>query len=107
MGARILLTALWLLHWLPLTVQAAFGRALGSLLFVVARTRRRIALRNLALCFAEMSNAEREQLAREHFKWLGRSILERGLLWYASPQRLRRLIHVEGDVTLAERSIAR
>ena len=104
MGARILLAALWLLHWLPLTVQAALGRALGSLLFVVARTRRRIALRNLELCFTEMSNAEREHLAREHFKWLGRSILERGLLWYASPERLRRLIHVEGDVTLAERS---
>ena len=43
-------------------------------------------------------------LAREHFRWLGRSLLERGLLWYASPARLRRLIQVEGDVHLAERS---
>ena len=29
---------------------------------------------------------------------------ERGLLWYASPERLRGLIQVEGDVGLAERS---
>ena len=65
MGARILLATLWLLHWLPLTVQAALGRALGALLFMVVHTRRRIALRNLELCFAEMSNAEREQLARD------------------------------------------
>jgi KDO2-lipid IV(A) lauroyltransferase len=43
-------------------------------------------------------------LVREHFQWLARSILERGLLWYASPQRLRRLIHIEGDVLLAEHS---
>jgi hypothetical protein len=44
------------------------------------------------------------RLVREHFGWLGRSLLERGLLWYASPARLKRLIHVEGDVHLAERS---
>jgi Kdo2-lipid IVA lauroyltransferase/acyltransferase len=43
-------------------------------------------------------------VAREHFSWLGRSLLERGLLWYASPERLRRLIQVEGDVRLSEHS---
>jgi KDO2-lipid IV(A) lauroyltransferase len=63
-----------------------------------------VALRNLALCFPELAPGARELLAREHFRWLGRSLLERGLLWYASPARLRRLVHVEGDVHLAERS---
>jgi KDO2-lipid IV(A) lauroyltransferase len=95
---------LWLLHGLPLGAQALLGRALGRLLFVVAGTRRRIALRNIALCFPEQSAAQHEALARAHFQWLGRSILERGVLWYASPERLKRLIHVEGDVQLAERS---
>ena len=104
MGARILLAALWLLHWLPLGVQAALGRGLGLALHAVAGTRRRIALRNIALCFPEQSAAQHAQLAREHFQWLGRSIIERGVLWYASPARLKRLIHVEGDVGLAERS---
>ena len=104
MGARFLLATLWVLHWLPLGLQAWLGRGLGRLLFATAGTRRRIALRNLALCFPEQTNAQRELLARAHFLWLGRSILERGLLWYGSPQRLRRLIHVEGDVHLAERS---
>ena len=104
MGARFLLATLWLLHWLPLNVQATLGRSLGRLLYATAGARRHIALRNLALCLPEQSQAQREQLAREHFLWLGRSILERGLLWYASPARLKRLIHVEGDVSLAERS---
>jgi len=104
LGARILLATLWLLHWLPLSLQAVLGRGLGRLLYASAGARRRIALRNLALCFPEQSQAQRERLAREHFQWLGRSILERGLLWYASPARLRRLIQVEGDVLLAERS---
>lgn len=104
MGTRILLAVLWLLHLLPLSLQAALGRGLGSLLYALARSRRRIALRNLELCFPEKPAAEREALAREHFRWLGRSLLERGLLWWAPPERLKRLIHVEGDVTLAERS---
>lgn len=104
MGARILLGTLWLFHWLPLSAQALLGRALGRLLHAVAGSRRRIALRNVELCFPEKSLVERTQLVREHFEWLGRSILERGLLWYAPAERLKRLIKIEGDVGLAERS---
>ena len=104
MGARILLAFLWLFQWLPLAVQAALGNAVGRLGWHVVRSRRRVALRNLELCFPELPARERERLAREHFRWLGRSLLERGLLWYASAERMRRLIHVEGDVHLAERS---
>jgi KDO2-lipid IV(A) lauroyltransferase len=104
LGSRFLLVLLWLLHWLPLSVQAALGGALGRVLHALAGSRRAVALRNVELCFPEMGDAERRALVREHFRWLARSILERGLLWYASNGRLRRLIHVEGDVALAERS---
>ncbi len=104
MGARILLATLWIFHWLPLSAQALFGRALGRLLHALAGSRRRIALRNVELCFPEKLAPERAQLVREHFQWLGRSILERGLLWYAPAERLKKLISVEGDVGLAERS---
>jgi lauroyl/myristoyl acyltransferase len=104
LAARALLALLWLLQPLPLAWHAALGRALGAVLWRLAGARRRIALRNLELCLPELPAAERAALARQHFGWLGRSLLERGLLWYASPARLRRLIHVEGDVHLAERS---
>ena len=104
MSARLLLAALWLFHWLPLSVQAACGRAFGWLGWHLVASRRKVALRNLELCFPELPAGERDRLAKEHFRWLGRSLLERGLLWYASPERLRRLIRVEGDVHLAERS---
>lgn len=98
---------LWLLRWvqrLPLSLQARLGRGLGRVFWWLAGSRRRVALRNLALCFPQQPVAEREALAREHFGWLGRSLIERGLLWYAPVERLRQLIHVEGDVGLAERS---
>jgi KDO2-lipid IV(A) lauroyltransferase len=103
-GARVLLGFLWLFHWLPLGVQAVLGNGFGRLGYRLVGSRRKVALRNLELCFPELSAAERERLAKEHFRWLGRSLLERGLLWYASPERLRRLIRVEGSADLAERS---
>jgi len=102
MGARFLLAALWLVHWLPLSWQSLLGRAVGAIAWALAGSRRRIALRNLEMCLPEKSEAERLAIAREHFGWLGRSLLERGLLWYASPERLKRLIHVEGEVGLAD-----
>jgi Kdo2-lipid IVA lauroyltransferase/acyltransferase len=102
LGTRLLLALLWLVHWLPARLQSALGGALGSLLYRVAGSRRRVALRNLALCFPDRSPSERETLAREHFRWLGRSFVERGLLWHASRERLDRLIEVEGDVSFAQ-----
>ena len=104
MGPRLLLGLLWLLHGLPLSLLAPLGRAVGRLLHGLAASRRRIARRNVALCFPELGETERHALVHEHFEWLGRSIVERGVLWFASTDRLKRLIHVEGDVTLAERS---
>ena len=102
--ARLLLGFLWLLSWLPLAVQAAIGRGLGRLLWVLAGSRRRVALRNLELTMPDKSVEERTAIAYANFQWIARSFLERGLLWYASPERLKRLIHVEGDPGFAERT---
>lgn len=102
--ARLVLGFLWLLSGLPLAVQAAIGRGLGRLLWVLAGSRRKIALRNLELTMPDKTPAERRAIARENFQWIARSILERGLLWHAPVERLRRLIHVEGDVGFAERT---
>ncbi|HEY0858272.1 MAG TPA: lipid A biosynthesis acyltransferase [Albitalea sp.] len=104
LGSRLLLIVLWLLHWLPLALLAPLGRGLGRVLHALAGSRRSIARRNIELCFPDMARSQREALVREHFQWLGRSIVERGLLWWAPTERLKRLIHVEGDVTLAEHS---
>jgi KDO2-lipid IV(A) lauroyltransferase len=106
LASHLFIGLLWLLHFLPLPLLAALGRGLGALLWRLAGSRRRVALRNLELCFPEKSAAERAALAREHFGWLGRSFLERGLLWFASPERLQRLLRIKGDVRFAEQSAA-
>ncbi len=104
LGARALVALLRVLQLLPMPALVALGRGLGALLYHFARRRRRVAERNLALCFAAHPAAERDAILREHFALLGRSLLERALLWYAPVARLKTLIHVEGDVSLAERS---
>jgi len=100
---RLLLGFMWLLHWLPLPVLGRFGDAVGSLLFVVMRPRRHIALTNLRLCMPELTEAERVAIARRHFQAYSRSVWERGILWWASEARLNRLITVApGPVPVAE-----
>lgn len=87
----------WLLHFLPLPLLAALGRGLGRLLLTLGKRRRHIAATNLALCFPELDAAAREQRLRAHFEAIGRSLLERSLLWWSRPERLRQLVRVEGE----------
>ena len=91
---RAMLGLMWLLHWLPLPILGRIGKGVGSLLFVLLRRRRHIALTNLRLCFPDLGDQERLNIARGHFQGYARSVLERGILWWASPERLRRLIKI-------------
>lgn len=93
---RIFLAFLWLLHWLPLPVQAVCGWLLGHLLYVLIVPRRRVVLTNLRLCFPELSERERRQLARRNVVAVTRSFLERGIGWWASEARIRRLVELRG-----------
>ncbi|MEO5934810.1 MAG: lipid A biosynthesis acyltransferase [Duganella sp.] len=92
---KLLLGLMWLLHWLPLPLLGRVGKLTGSLLFLTLRSRRHIALTNLRLCMPELSEAERVAIARGHFQAYSRSVWERGILWWGSEARLRRLIRVE------------
>ena len=97
---RVVLVIMWLLHLLPLPLLAALGRGLGLLLYAVVSERRHVTLTNLGLCFPELSVAEKSALARRHFMAFGRSFLELGLWWHASPERIRRLVRLEGGEKL-------
>jgi len=99
---RLILALMWLLHWLPLPLLVWVGRGLGLLLYAVVGERRRVTLTNLGLCFPQLSAGQKSALARRHFMAFGRSIVELGLWWWASPARIRRLVRLEGGERLAE-----
>ena len=94
--------ALWLLHFLPLSILAIVGRGLGVLFFYFAHRRRKIASLNIRWCFPELDEIEQQRLVRSHFEALGRSIVERGIFWWASRERLSRLISVHGEEIVHE-----
>lgn len=98
---RAVLVLMWVLHWLPLPVLGRLGEGVGSLLFMVIRKRRHITLTNLSLCLPQLSEAERLAMAKRHFQVYARSVLERGILWWASEARLKRLIQIDPAVPMA------
>lgn len=87
----------WALHFLPLALLAPLGRGLGDLLYRFGKQRGKIVETNLRLCFPELDTARRAALKKAHFQLLGRSLLERSLLWWSRPERLRKLIHIRGE----------
>ncbi|MHB8565118.1 MAG: lysophospholipid acyltransferase family protein [Acidiferrobacteraceae bacterium] len=87
---------LFLLGRFPAPILALLGDGLGTVLYVLAGARRRVALRNLSACFPKMAPSRHRRLARRHFRALGRSLLDPGLFWWASAARLQRLVRISG-----------
>jgi len=96
MMTRVGLGLIWLLHWLPLSLLAPLGRAAGLLLYLLAGERRRVVLTNFRLCFPELSEGERIRRARNHFAAFTRSLLEHGILWWGSRERVLDMVRIEG-----------
>ena len=66
----------------PWEVQCAFGGAAGWLMYRFMRRRRRIAERNVALCFPRLDEPARSSIVRRHFRSLGLGIVEVALAWW-------------------------
>ncbi|UOF93609.1 MAG: lysophospholipid acyltransferase family protein [Bordetella sp.] len=72
------------------------ARILGWILYKCLKFRVHIVRRNLELCFPELSKPEREIWIQKHFKMLSLSIIDRGILWYGSPQSIKNMTHIVG-----------
>jgi KDO2-lipid IV(A) lauroyltransferase len=90
------IAAMALLARLPWSLQRGLGRMLGNGLRHLLGGRRRIAERNLALCFPELDAAARTRLLREHFAALGIGLFEFARAWWGSIAPLRQGLQVEG-----------
>ncbi|MBV4534348.1 lipid A biosynthesis lauroyl acyltransferase [Pseudomonas sp. SWRI107] len=87
---------LWLIAQLPYRVLLGLGRGLGAVMFRLAGERRRIAARNLELCFPQLSDDERLHLLKENFASTGIAFFEMAMSWWWPKARLARLAHIEG-----------
>ena len=81
---------------LPYPWQIAAGKCIGRTGRFLARSSLRVVMHNLEACFPDLTPAQRLRLGRDHFAAVGAAFSEMGLGWYASDERLHRLIRVEG-----------
>jgi len=96
--SHLALALMRLLAYLPLAWVRAMGWALGWLLYVLIPSRRKVALVNLTHCFPSMPPHERQRLVQKVFVCFAQSWLDRGWLWHASPDVIRRRLKMTGDV---------
>ena len=90
------LGGLWLVVQLPYGALLRLGRWLGLGMYRVASERRRVAARNLELCFPQMPPVERKRLLKENFASTGIAFFEMAMSWWWPKARLAKLAHIEG-----------
>ena len=81
---------------LPRRLVAFLGVRLGDLFRYSSAKRRNVVDVNLRLCFPQLSDEEREQLSRQHFRVYGQCMLDMGLIWWASESFLQHYIRIDG-----------
>ncbi|WP_440107349.1 lysophospholipid acyltransferase family protein [Acidovorax sp. BL-A-41-H1] len=81
---------------LPLPVLRGMGWLIGRVLFVLAAPRRRVALRNLALCYPDVPEAQRRAWAQETFVVFCQSWLDRSWLWFAPRDVVQQRVKLTG-----------
>ena len=86
----------------PLPALRALGWCLGQLLYVLAVPRRKVALRNLALCFPKATVAQRSRWARETFVVFCQTWLDRSWLWFAPREVVQRRVRLQGALNELE-----
>jgi len=85
-----------LLVLLPFGAMVRVGRWLGFLLRHLPLGFTQTARRNIELCLPELSAAQRMQLLKEHFANLGIALLEIPFAWWSRPEKLDKLVRLEG-----------
>jgi len=85
-----------LLSFRPLPVVAILGQTIGLLFYALGASRRRIALKNISVCFPELHINERRAINRRHFQMAGQALLATPMNWWISEKRYKRLVTIHG-----------
>jgi KDO2-lipid IV(A) lauroyltransferase len=79
-----------------------FGYGLGAIAARIPGKRNGVVKTNLRLCFPQLRDSEIDAIANDHWKLLGRSIAERGIIWLGSAQAVSNMIEVRSAVDLRD-----
>ena len=92
--------------YLPYPVTYFLGSVLGSLIYHLIPSRRRVARINLKQAYPDYTDQQIKTLSKKAFKSLGISIFEMGVAWFADSKKLKQRVQIEGrehlDQAMAE-----
>lgn len=91
MSFHILNFVTWLISLLPMKLVIWLSYPLGWITWKASRTKHNSTLKNLQACYPDMNETERMALARESMRYYVLNILETGLAWHGSANRIARL----------------
>ena len=93
--------------FLPLPVLAFLGYAIGLSFYLLGRSRRNVAIKNISVCFPEYTIKQCKNIARKNFALTGQSIFSATMNWWIPEKRFTGLVNIIGrehyDEAVAER----
>jgi KDO2-lipid IV(A) lauroyltransferase len=92
-----------LLSLLPYRVLISLGYGLGYIAAKIPSDRDRVIKINLKLCFPNLCETQANLLRKKHWRLLGRSLVEKSIIWRGSEKQLSKMIEVQSSVNLSSR----
>jgi len=100
---HLVVAFLKLLSILPYKLLVSIGYGLGYIAARIPGDRNRVVKINLRLCFPELNASEIDLLSKQHWRLLGRSLVEKSIIWLGSKKQLGDMIEVKSAVDLTSR----
>lgn len=92
-----MLAFLWGINLLPFRIKIAWGLGLGHLLYLVLKSRVSIARTNIALCFPNLPEDDRERMVRDTFRNFGAGLVETVMCWWDNPRGIHTMTEIMGQ----------
>ena len=92
-----------ILSLLPYKLLVSIGYGLGFIAARLPGDRNRVVKTNLQLCFPDLNENEINDLSKKHWRLLGRSLVEKSIIWLGSENQLSRMIEVRSAIDLTTR----
>ena len=92
-----------LLSNLPYPLLVSIGYSLGYIAARIPGDRNRVVKTNLHLCFPKLNTTEIDLLSKQHWRLLGRSLVEKSIIWLGSRKQLADMVEVKSAVDLTSR----
>ncbi|MCM3879288.1 MAG: lysophospholipid acyltransferase family protein [Vicinamibacterales bacterium] len=87
---------------LPQRGRTAIAAVVADIFWFLARSKLRVTMTNLRLCFPHMTEKQRARIGRHSFRSIARAALDHSILWKADRATMERYIRVEGSHYLTD-----